>query len=185
MARRLRGQAVKRNYGNSVLTGIDGNFGIVGNGTNYPPDMSPMIDPTLPYGDFLSIDIYFENGGNPSYTSAQNWTDQIQWGQHVADHAKLHNKPVVIGEFCDEWNDGYVSSRFWNWAVANNVVAIGLWVDDTGVTINHPASCDLSLPANSVTLSTLNGAIGNTPYNGRFWKPHKAIPPAIPNNIGY
>jgi hypothetical protein len=99
---------------------------------------------------------------------------------YISSYAAAHSKPLALGEFCDQWNDGCVTTQVLNWAAANNYVAMGYWDSDEGIGPGHR-----NLQVTNTTLSTLSSMIGSLSYTGSFWQPYKGVPPAITDDIGF
>ena len=106
-----------------------------------------------------------------------------------------HNKPLLIGEFCDEFNDGYDTQQMINFLIQNNGVYLGMWDSDTGTIGNPPGlgNCHITdtvhnggqtgVPPSPVTLTKMNQLFGGTNYTGRFFQPY--LPPPVPNPLGF
>jgi len=154
------------------------------------------IDPIISAVDCLTFDEYFNQ--NIGLTSAAAWTGAggdgtIPFCQSnpitscvslpfIAAYAHATGKPIVVNEWCDQFNDGYITPRFINWMIANNVVAQSYWDSDNGVNPSLPAGCHLASNAN--TLAAYRAAFSGTAYAGTYWK-HQPVPPAVSDTIGY
>lgn len=169
------------------------------------PQNSPeqaYIDPIISSVDCLTFDAYFTT--NLGSTSAAAWTAVGGDGTiphcqsnpisscvslpFISAYAKANNnKPIIVNEWCDAFNDGYITTQFAKWMVANNVVAQSYWDSDTGAPTNAPGNCHLNdATGANVTLATYKSIFGSTSYSGTFWK-HYPIPPVNPpgDAIGY
>ena len=117
--------------------------------------------------------------------------DMTYW----ANYARAHNKPLMIGEFCDEFNDGYDTQQMINFLIQNNGVYLGMWDSDTGTIGNPPGlgNCHITdtvhnggqtgVPPSPVTLTKMNQLFGGTNYTRRFFQPY--LPPPVPNPLGF
>jgi acid phosphatase len=119
--------------------------------------------------DLLGLDIYFGGGGNPG-TSDDGWNYAAPQLAYQSAYARAHNKPMYVGEWCDQYTDGVNITRFAQWMKDNNVVGHMYWDDDSSGPI-----CTLhGAPAR---LAAWNAAFANTSYQGNFWtlKPLPAV----------
>jgi len=93
----------------------------------------------------------------------------------IRRYAHWTNKPIMFTEWMDGYNDGYIAgTAFPQWAVANGVVAVGYWDDNTGL-----------ISAHSGTRAGYQSSFGSMTFTGNALFTPKPVPHAALSAIGW
>jgi hypothetical protein len=117
-------------------------------------------------------------GGVTPADVQHSWDRRLPGITYQSAFARAHNKPMLIGEWCDTYPDGVNLTKFANWMKdpANNVVAQSYWDSEDG--ISAADGCSLWLrPARQAAYLA---AFGGTSYQGTYWLPLLPLPSGNP-----
>jgi len=118
-------------------------------------------------------DLYFGPDANP----VTSWASQAGCGTatppctagsrlgHLANFAAAHNKPMLMSEWCDQNQDGYIMGKMGQWFAVANVVGHSYWNStDAGV-----SGCPIDF--STAKQNAYVAALG-VPYTGGYWPTH-------------
>jgi hypothetical protein len=121
--------------------------------------------------NLLANDAYIGTGGyydwsSPIYSVGSWHGAETKVLAHFAGVADAYNRPMVFPEWCDKFDDGYVTSHFANWVNTHNVVAVVYW-DDPGTLAPPESPC--AVDSSPAKLAAYQKAFGNHKYAGTYW----------------
>ena len=115
------------------------------------------------YVDLIMMDVYFDPQWDGP-TAIDSWNKNVSQVDgnmnQISAFAKQHGKPLIIPEWADDY-DGSNIPRMFQWAAANNVVAMAYWDDDSGT--------GKRIPSLLYGISNWQSSVGNTQYTGSYW----------------